>query len=170
MIRAKAPDWTGKGKGSPHLQLGRSPDGGKTWQFSEGVVAWSETNFSEVASLRLKNGRLLAALRRQIPGTKSEGFQTTVLTESSDDGKHGQSLGRWSIRPRSMCTLPSSPRPDSGYLLQLSFALGRLAIVSTDGSKTWTSTTRLSWPSRAESAWLACDLATGGSQFAHLLQ
>ena len=138
MIRAKAPDWTGKGKGSPHLQLGRSKDGGKTWQFSEGVVDWSETNFSEVASLRLKNGRLLAALRRQIPGTKNEGFETTVLTESSDDGKH------WS-KPRAMV----NPAEVHVYLTELHdgrilatysnyhLPWGVYAIVSTDGGKTW---------------------------------
>ena len=67
--------------------IGRSQDGGKTWQFSEGIVDWDWPRFGEVSSLRLSDGRLLAALRRQIPGTKGEGLQDTMITQSEDDGK-----------------------------------------------------------------------------------
>jgi hypothetical protein len=141
MIRAEQPGsgWlpTNK-KGSPHIELGRSKDGGRTWQFSQGLVDWDEVNFGEVASVRLKDGRLLAALRRQIPGTKNEGFETTVLTESSDGGKH------WS-KPRAMV----NPAEVHVYLTELHdgrvlatysnyhLPWGVYAIVSKDGGKTW---------------------------------
>jgi hypothetical protein len=139
MIRAEAPGWVpSNGKGSPNIELGCSKDGGKTWQFTEGLVDWSETNFGEVSSLRLKDGRLLAALRMQIPGTQGEGFETTVLTESSDDGKH------WS-KPRTMV----NPAEVHVYLTELRdgrilatysnyhLPWGVYAIVSRDGGKTW---------------------------------
>ena len=85
-VRAVKSDWSDSGDGSQNLQLCRSKDG-KTWQFSEGAVDWSYAAFGEVSAIRLQDGRLLAALRRQIPKTKGEGFEDTVITESSDDGK-----------------------------------------------------------------------------------
>ena len=73
----------------PNLQLCRSKDGGRTWEFSEGLVDWNaNTWYGEVSAIRLKSGRLLAALRRQIPGTHGEGFEDTYLTESTDGGEH----------------------------------------------------------------------------------
>jgi hypothetical protein len=133
------PDWLpGNRKGSPNLQLGRSKDGGKTWQLSIGVVDWSEANFGEISAIRLKDGRLLVALRRQIPKTRNEGFETTVLTESADNGKH------WS-KPRPMV----SPAEVHVYLTELHdgrilatysnyhLPWGVYAVVSKDGGRTW---------------------------------
>jgi hypothetical protein len=139
MIRAKAPTWLpGSGKGSPNLELCRSRDGGRTWQFSTGLVAWQETRFGEVSSRRLKDGRLLATLRYEIPGTQGEGFETTLLTESSDNGRH------WS-KPQPMLATAEV----HAYLTEL--ANGRImatysnyhmpwgvyAVLSKDGGKTW---------------------------------
>jgi hypothetical protein len=141
MVRAEAPGpaWLpADGKGSPDLQLGRSKDGGKTWQFSKGLVDWSEVNFGEISSLRLKDGRLLAALRRQIPKTHNEGFETTVLTESRDDGRH------WS-KPRAMVDAAEVhvylTELDDGRILatysNYHLPWGVYAILSKDGGKTW---------------------------------
>jgi hypothetical protein len=55
---------------------------------TEGLVDWKYSGFGEVSAIRLKNGHLLAALRRQIPETHGEGFEDTVITRSSDNGKH----------------------------------------------------------------------------------
>ena len=63
-VRAVKSDWSDSGEGSPNLQLCRSKDG-RTWQFSEGTVDWSYAAFGEVSAIRLKDGRLLAARRRQ---------------------------------------------------------------------------------------------------------
>lgn len=123
---------------SPTLQLGRSKDGGKTWQFSEGLIDGNKRAFDEVASLRLKDGRLLAALRSQIPGTTGEGFEDTVVTESSDDGKH------WS-KPRVMVNTAEvhvylTELQDGRILATYSnyhLPWGVYAIVSKDGGKTW---------------------------------
>ncbi|NLG28016.1 MAG: exo-alpha-sialidase, partial [Chloroflexi bacterium] len=86
-IRALHEDWANSGKGCPHLELLRSADGGGTWRSTEGHVDWDYQAFGEVCALRLRDGRLLAALRRQMPGTEGEGFEDTVLTESTDDGR-----------------------------------------------------------------------------------
>ncbi len=123
---------------SPNLNLGRTQNGGKTWQFSEGLVDWNETSFAEVAALRLKDGRLLAALRSQIPGTQEEGFGHTVLTESSDGGKH------WS-KPREMLNSAEVhahlTELDDGRILatysNYHLPWGVYAVVSADGGKTW---------------------------------
>lgn len=136
-VRAVKSDWTGSGDGSPNLQLCRSKDG-KTWQFSEGAVDWSYTVFGEVSAIRLKDGRLLAALRRQIPKTKGEGFEDTVITDSSDDGKH------WS-KPRVMVNTAEvhvylTQLEDGRILATYSnyhMPYGAYAIVSNDGGKTW---------------------------------
>jgi hypothetical protein len=136
MIRAPNSAWWGGN--SPHLQLDRSKDGGRTWRSSEGIVDWSEKEIGEVASLRTKDGRLLAALRRQIPGTKGEGFEDTVITESTDNGRH------WS-KPRPLT------RAAEVHVYMTELANGRIlatysnyhlpwgvyAMVSRDGGKTW---------------------------------
>ena len=141
LIRALAPGWPGWHKGmtpNPNLQLCRSGDGGKTWTFSEGLVDWDQTMFSEVSAVRLKDGRLLVALRRQMPGTSEEAFQDIMLTESNDDGK------TWCKPWRMIRTAEVH-----AHLIQL--ADGRLlatysnyhvpwgifAIVSNDNGKTW---------------------------------
>jgi hypothetical protein len=140
LIRALAPGWPdlNEAKPSPNLQLGRSKDGGRTWQLSKGLVGWKETKFGEVSSLRLKDGRLLAALRTQVPGTHGEGFNTTVLTESSDDGRH------WS-KPRTMLNTAEvhaylTELHDGRILATYSnyhLPWGVYAVVSKDGGKTW---------------------------------
>ena len=71
---------------NPHLELSRSRDGGRTWESTAGRVAWSVTTFGEVSIARLRDGRLLASLRTNPPGTHGEGQQLTYLTESEDDG------------------------------------------------------------------------------------
>ena len=87
MLTAADSSWTDVTKGSPNLLVRRSGDGGKTWACSSGLVDWNWPGFGEVSAIRLQDGRLLAAFRRQIPGTTGEGFQDTVLTQSTDDGK-----------------------------------------------------------------------------------
>ena len=121
-----------------NLQLGRSRDGGKTWQFSEGIVDWDWPRFGEVSSLRLSDGRLLAALRRQIPGTKGEGFEDTMITQSEDDGR------TWA-RPWQM----SGTAEVHAYLTELSdgrimatytnyhLPWGVYAVISSDRGRTW---------------------------------
>ena len=138
MVRALKSDWAQKGEGSPKLQLCRSNDGGRTWAASEGEVDWDYTAFGEVSTIRLKDGRLLAALRRQIPGTVGEGFEDTVLTESFDGGEH------W-CRPRQM----TNTAEVHVYLTQLNdgrmlatysnyhLPWGVFAIVSEDNGETW---------------------------------
>ncbi len=138
MVRAKSPDWTGQGNGSPLLEIGLTRDAGKTWQCSDGVVDWRETGFGEVSAIRLKDGRLLAALRRQIPGTKGEGFETTVLTESSDGGKHW-SAPRAMVRPAEV-HVSLAELHDGRILATYSnyhLPWGVFAVVSADGGKTW---------------------------------
>lgn len=123
---------------NPNLELGRSRDGGRTWEFSEGIVDWNFSNFAEVAPIRLRDGRLLAALRSRIPGTTGEGFNVSVLTESVDDGK------TWA-RPWQI----SNTGEAHAYLTELNdgrllatytnyhLPWGIYAVVSDDGGKTW---------------------------------
>jgi len=133
MRPAGAPEW--------NLQLCRSTDGGRTWAFSEGQVEWDEKDRSlvdEVSAIRLDDGTILAALRRQIPGCHGEGFEDTMVTRSEDDGK------TWSEPERLTNTAEVHV-----YLTKLSD--GRIlatysnyhvpyascAIVSADGGRTW---------------------------------
>ncbi len=44
-VRAQKSDWSGKGEGSPNLQLSRSQDG-KTWKFSEGAIDWDYAGYN----------------------------------------------------------------------------------------------------------------------------
>lgn len=138
MVRALMSDWNLQGTGSPNLQLGRSKDNGRTWQFSEGIINWNHPGFGEVSAIRVSDGRLLAALRRQSPGTLHEGYEDTVVTESDDDGKH------WS-KPRPM----SNNAEVHMYLTELNdgrilgtysnyhLPWGVYAVVSKDGGRTW---------------------------------
>ncbi|MCH2125861.1 MAG: glycoside hydrolase [Pirellulaceae bacterium] len=136
-VRAWKSAWTSAGEGSPHLQLCRSQDG-KTWQFSEGRVDWDYAAFGEVSAIRLRDGRLLAALRRQIPQTAGEGFEDTVLTTSSDGGQH------WS-QPQVIVNTAEvhvylTELEDDRLLATYStyhLPYGAYAIVSHDGGKTW---------------------------------
>lgn len=88
MIRVLRSGWIHRGSGSANVQLCRSRDRGVTWQFSEGLMDWDCAEFGEISAIRLQDGRLLAALRRQVPGTVGEGFEDNLLTESVDGGRH----------------------------------------------------------------------------------
>lgn len=76
--------------GGWNLKLARSRDAGKTWTFSKGKIDWGDGvagTFDEVALTRLLDGTLLAAFRRYIPGYHAEGFEHSMITRSTDDGK-----------------------------------------------------------------------------------
>ncbi len=79
---AGEPDW--------NLSACRSADGGRTWRFETGAVAWHDADrglFDEVSAIRLDDGALLAALRREVPRCTGEGFEDTMITRSEDDAK-----------------------------------------------------------------------------------
>ena len=138
MVVAARPDWHNEGHGSPNLRLGRSADCGRTWSFSEGAIDWDWPGFGEVAAIRLGKGRLLAALRRQLPETTGEGFEDTVLTESTDEGE------TWS-RPRQLTTTAQvhaylTELHDGRLLCTYSnyhVPFGVSAILSADQGRTW---------------------------------
>ena len=131
----------GKGMASPHLHLCRSRDGGATWDVTEGVIDWDAPPYSEVASIRLADGRLLAALRTlapDVPVPDAHGFGVTMVTESKDDGAH------WAT-PRTVTNIAEVhaffTALDDGRIL-LTYAnyhlpFGVFAIVSSDGGRTW---------------------------------
>ena len=80
----------------------------------------------------------MAAIRRQIPETVGEGFEDTVITESSDDGKH------WSTPSVMVNTAEVHvylTELDDGRILatysNYHLPYGAYAIISTDGGKTW---------------------------------
>jgi len=127
------------------MTLCRSVNSGKSWTFTRGNLNWALKDmhasgvFAEIGIIRKKSdGRLLAVIRREIPGYSGEGFEDTFLSESADNGKS------WSSPWRA-----SKTAEVHGYLTEL--ADGRLlmtysnyhhpygvaAIVSTDGGKTW---------------------------------
>lgn len=131
----------GKGMDSPHLQLCRSQNGGKTWDISEGIIDWEYQPYSEVASLRHKTGRLIAVLRTLLPGAAvkdAHGFGVGMVTHSIDDGK------TWS-KPQVI----TNNAEVHVYLTQLNdgrilatysnyhLPFGTFAIISTDGGQTW---------------------------------
>ena len=137
MVRA-LDRWREDHKGSPNLRLDRSYDGGRSWEFSEGQVDWDYATCGEIACIRLSDGRLLAAMRNQVPQTAGEGFEDTRITESSDDGRH------WS-KPRRM----GNTGEVHAYLTELDdgrvlatyanyhLPWGIFAVVSEDGGRTW---------------------------------
>ena len=143
MVRARDSGWyhqdmTLKGGGSPNLQLCRSRDEGRSWQFSEGVIDWDWPAFGEVSTVRLEDGRYLATLRRQIPGTKHEAFEETVLTESVDGGKHWAKPWRMGAGAEVHAYL--TPLKDGRILATYSnyhIPWGSCAVLSRDGGKTW---------------------------------
>ena len=123
---------------NPNLQLCRSRDGGRTWEVSEGLVAWDYTQFSEVSAIRLQDGRLLAALRRQVPGTSGEGFQDTVITESLDNGEHWAKP--WQLTNNAEVHVYLTELNDGRILATYSnyhLPWGTFAVVSTDGGRSW---------------------------------
>ena len=138
MITAIKPDWYSEGHGSPNLLLSRSTDGGKTWSFSEGAVDWDWPGFGEVAAIRLRDGQLLAALRRQIPGTRGEGFEDTVLTKSANDGRTWSKP--WQLTTTAQVHAYLTELHDGRLLCTYSnyhVPFGVSAILSTDNGKTW---------------------------------
>jgi len=138
MITAAAPDWYDEGKGSSNLLIERSVDGGRTWTRSEGMVDWTWPGFGEVASIRLRDGRLLAALRRQLPGTRGEGFEDTVMTESHDDGRTWAEP--WQLTTTAQVHAYLTELHDGRLLCTYSnyhVPFGVSAMLSADGGKTW---------------------------------
>ncbi len=89
MVRALKKAWFEGGKGNRDFMLSRSKDAGRTWVNSVGKVDWDYARFDEMSCIRLKDGRLLATLRRRIPDAEAhgEGFEDSFITESFDDGK-----------------------------------------------------------------------------------
>ena len=123
---------------NPHLELSRSRDGGRTWQSTTGHVAWSVSTFGEVSIARLPDGRLLASLRTNPPGTVGEGQQVTYLTESDDEGATWcepwpmANIAEVQVNLLLLC---------DGRLLatytNYHLPFGVCAVVSDDGGRTW---------------------------------
>jgi hypothetical protein len=141
-VRAAKFDWTRANKGSPNFQLCRSGDGGKTWSFSEGVINWDEKRcFGEVSAVRLRDGRMLAAIRslqKDAPVGDMHGFGITLLTESSDDGKawsNPQAISRTAEVHTYLTELKDGRILATYSNYHLPF--GVYAIVSNDGGRTW---------------------------------
>jgi len=128
-----APDW--------NLTLCRSDDGGRTWSFSQSEVPWRDGDrglFDEVAAIRLDDGTILAALRREIPGCEGEGFEDTMVTRSEDDGK------TWSTPEQLTSTAEVHvflTKLSGGRILatysNYHLPYSSCAIVSADGGRTW---------------------------------
>lgn len=138
MVRALKPDWECTGGGSPNLEVARSSDGARTWTAHKGVVDWDWPGFGEVSCIRLRSGKLLAALRRQIPGTRGEGFEDTVITESEDDGKTWSKP--WQLLPcaevHAYLTLLADGRILTSYS-SYHLPWGAFAVASDDDGRTW---------------------------------
>ena len=76
----------------------RSHDHGVTWDAATSTIPWSgnlRAEIAEISVLRRRDGRLLAALRHDLPQSQApnlpesqrgHGFADTLLTESDDDG------------------------------------------------------------------------------------
>jgi len=138
---AKTPD---------QLMLCRSTDHGMTWQQSDGQVSWDpdiQSRISEVSVARLTNGRLLAAMRHNLPpalgsdmgpGERGHAFADTVLTVSDDDG------ATWSA-PQPLTRIAEVhanllPLADGRLLatyVNYHLPFGVCAIVSDDHGATW---------------------------------
>ena len=138
MVTALKPDWYSEGGGSPNLLVRTSSDGGRTWDSCEGEVDWNWPGFGEVGSVRLEDGRLLAVLRRQIPGTSGEGFEDSVLTESHDEGKTWSRP--WRLTRTAQVHAHVIELRDGRLLCTFSnyhVPFGVSAMVSADGGATW---------------------------------
>jgi hypothetical protein len=138
MVRVLRSGWIHKESGRPDFQLCRSQDDGRTWSFSEGAVDWDCTEFGEISAIRLPGGRLLAAVRRQVPGTVGEGFEDIVLTESSDDGGHWSRP--WQLTMNAEVHVYLTLLRDGRLLATYAnyhLPYGICAIVSDDQGRTW---------------------------------
>ena len=140
----------------PDFESCRSRDGGVTWSCAVGKAPWNSYH-GEVCAIRLRNGKLLAATRRSVPGTRdAHGFGETMLTESSDDGR------TWA-KPWSM----SNTGEVHAYLTELRdgrllssytsyhVPFGTAAVVSRDGGKTWDlpHPSQLAFSAEAQGGW-----------------
>ncbi len=138
MVRAYQRPGSGAEETGPDFELCRSQDGAVTWSCKAAKVPWDSTH-GEVSAIRLRNGKLLAATRRSVPGTRDgHGFGEMMLTESSDDGR------TWA-KPWSM----SHTGEVHAYLTELRdgrllssytsyhVPFGTAAVLSRDGGKTW---------------------------------
>ncbi len=138
MVRALSRWLSEEEHGSPNFRLDRSRDGGKSWEFSEGIVDWDYATGGEMSCIRLKDGRLLVAMRNQIKGTEGEGFQDTYLSESSDDGKHWATPWRMGNTGEVHAYLTEL---DDGRILatyvNYHIPWGIYAVISEDSGKTW---------------------------------
>ena len=124
-----------------NLQVCRSRDSGRTWEFADAPVAWipAERNmFWETSVVRLDDGTLVAALRRQVPNTDGEGFEDTVITRSTDRG------ATWSAPQPLLATAEVHANllklRDGTLLVSYSsyhLPYGAYAQVSRDGGRTW---------------------------------
>ena len=126
-----------------NLELCRSVDNGQSWSFSEGILDWrpeDKHTFDEVSTLRLDDGTLIAALRHEKPGCHGEGFEDTLITRSTDDGRS------WAV-PRPMVNTAEVhvylTKLGSGSILatysNYHLPYGVCAIQSADGGHTWSS-------------------------------
>jgi len=125
-------------KASTNLLLSRSADSGKTWTYEVGEIDWEETWFGEVCGIRLADGQLLAALRRQMPGTEGESFEDSVITESLDDGRTWSKP--WPLTTTGQVHAYLTELQDGRLLCTYSnyhVPYGSSAIISEDGGKTW---------------------------------
>jgi len=146
IIRAKMPGWSTplfekegrKVTGSPNLELLRSKDRGKTWERTESSIPWDYTAFGEVASVRMPDGKLLAALRAQMPNTSGEGFEHTLMTESIDNGKTWSKPAVMS-RPAEVHVHLAALKDGRVLATYSNYHLpyGVYAVVSKDGGRSW---------------------------------
>ncbi|MFH0962937.1 MAG: LamG-like jellyroll fold domain-containing protein [Planctomycetota bacterium] len=129
---------------SKDIETCRSADGGKTWSFTMGKVAWTEKDledlkcFAEIGVVRSRDGRLIAALRREIPRTMGEGFEDTWLAESGDDG--GSWSTPWRISGTAEVHMYLTELADGRLVATRSdyhLPWGVSAMTSEDGGRTW---------------------------------
>ena len=126
------------------IALRRSTDGGRTWATTIGEVKWNPrdmdptTLFAEIGTLRTRDGRLLAALRREIPDTSGEGFEDTFLTESTDNGRSWATP--WRVSATAEVHAHLNQLADGRLLMTWSnyhLPYGVAAAISSDGGRTW---------------------------------
>ena len=125
-----------------NMNVCRSTDGGRSWRVEEGKIAWRKEDrarFDEVSAVRLYDGTLLAALRREIPGpTSGEGFEDTMLTHSSDNGRTWSTPWRLSNTAEVHAHLTKLA---NGHILctysNYHLPYGSSAIISRDGGRSW---------------------------------
>ena len=123
---------------SSNLLLSRSTDSGKTWTYEIGKIDWDETWFGEVCGIRLADGLLLAALRRQMPGTRGEAYEDSVITKSVDNGKTWSKP--WPLTTAGQVHAYLTELEDGRLLCTYSnyhVPYGSSVIISQDGGKTW---------------------------------